>query len=283
MRVVVLGAGRVGTAVAVLLQRAGHQIAAVSGRDATPARVGAWLPDVPVLPVAEAAALGDLLIVAVPDDALAQTAGEAAGVDLSGRWIVHLSGAHGLSVLRPAVASGARALAIHPLQTFPTVERAVQELPGAPVAVTAEDDEGAALGEDLARDLGAHPFRLADQDRPLYHAAAVFASNYVVAVSGIAAGLFASAGVPDPVAAMHPLQAATIENVARLGPQDALTGPAVRGDAGTIARHLDAIAVTAPDLVPPYVALCRAALSLAGARLDEDRRAAVEEVLSRWT
>jgi predicted short-subunit dehydrogenase-like oxidoreductase (DUF2520 family) len=140
------------------------------------------------------------------------------------------------------------------------------------------------MGERLAADMGSVPFSLPDDTRPLYHAAAVFASNYVVATSGIAERMFAVAGVPDPLAAMRPLQEATLSNVHRLGPEAALTGPAVRGDASTIERNLGAVATSAPDAVPAYVAMCRVALDLAerAGRLDRTRRAAVETVLARW-
>jgi predicted short-subunit dehydrogenase-like oxidoreductase (DUF2520 family) len=203
----------------------------------------------------------------------------------AGTWVVHLSGALGLGVLDPVRAAGARRLAVHPLQTFPDVDAALSALPGSIVAVTADDEEGFRIGSSIAGDLGGSAFRLSDELRPLYHAAAVFASNDVVAVSGIAAALFAIAGVPDPVRAMAPLQRATIDNVVRLGPEAALTGPAVRGDAGTIRRNLEALRSHAPDAIPAYVVLCRAALDLGSSagRLSADRRAAVDEVLDRWT
>jgi predicted short-subunit dehydrogenase-like oxidoreductase (DUF2520 family) len=153
------------------------------------------------------------------------------------------------------------------------------------MAVTAEDAEGYALGERVAEDLTARPFRLDDSMRPLYHAAAVFASNYLIVTSGIAEDLFRGAGLPDPRGAMLALQRASLDNVERLGPAEALTGPAVRGDAGTVERNLAALAQVRPDAVAAYVALCRAALGLATAsgRLPDAARAAVEEVLTRWS
>ena len=284
MRISVVGAGRVGTAVAVLLLRAGHAIVAVAGRDATPARASTWLPGVPVVPPARAAADTDVVLLGVPDDALPSVATELAGAIRPGVWVAHLSGAAGLDVLDPLAGVGARRLATHPLQTFADVEGAVRALPGCWLAVTADDEAGFGMGEGLAEDIGAVPFRLRDDERGLYHAAAVFASNYVVATSGVAERLFAAAGVPDPLAAMRPLQEATLANVHRLGPETALTGPAARGDASTIERNLTSIAATAPDLVPPYVAMCRVALDLAerAGRLDPARRAAVETMLARW-
>jgi predicted short-subunit dehydrogenase-like oxidoreductase (DUF2520 family) len=285
MRVVVVGAGRVGTAVAVLLRRSGHDIVAVTGRDATRERAAAFLPGVEVLPPAEAVARGDLVLVATPDDAIGATVSALASAFRPGQWVAHLSGALGLGVLAPAQAAGARRLAIHPLQTFPDVEGALAALPGCSVAVTADDAEGSELGAALARDLGAASFPLEDVMRPLYHAAAVFASNDVVAVSGIAERLFAAAGVPDPVSAMAPLQRATIDNVGRLGPGSALTGPAVRGDAGTVERNLAALAERAPEAVEAYVVLAAAAVDLGvrAGRLDVARADAVREVLARWS
>ena len=282
-----IGAGRVGTAVAVLLARAGHHVAAVSGRGATTERAAAWLPGVPVLPAAETAALGDLLLLGVPDDALGTVVAELAraGTVPSGSWVTHLSGATGLDVLLALRERGARRLATHPLQTFPDVDGAIRTLPGCRIAVTADDDEGFTLGEWLASELGAAPFRLRDDLRPLYHAAAVFASNYLVATTAIAERLFAVAGVPDPADAMHPLQMATLDNIARLGTAVALTGPAVRGDTTTITRNLDALERHAPDTVSAYVAMCRVALDLAvgAGRLSEAGRAAVAAVLDPWT
>jgi len=287
VKIAVVGAGRVGTAVAVLLRRAGHEIIAVSGREATATRASTYLPGVAVIGSAEASRQAELIFVSVPDDCLAPTVGElsATGAFVPGSWVAHLSGANGLTVLEPARDAGARRLAIHPLQTFPDVESAIASIPGCWFAVTADDADGDRVGAELARDLGATPFPLADDKRALYHAAAVFASNDVVGVSAVAERLFADAGVPDAGAAMHPLQLATIRNVGRVGAGTALTGPAVRGDAGTIERNLEALEADAPDVVEAYVVLCRVALDLAvgSGRLAPEGREAVERVLQRWT
>jgi predicted short-subunit dehydrogenase-like oxidoreductase (DUF2520 family) len=286
MDVAIVGAGRVGTALGVLLVRAGHRVVAASGREATPARVRAHLPGVPVVGAAEAARRGELVLVAVPDDALPHVVADvaSAGGFRPGGWAAHVSGAIGLDVLAPAAAAGAHVLAVHPLQTFADVEGAIERLPGCAVAVTADDAEAAALGERLAVDVGASPFRLDDAMRPLYHAAAVFASNHVAAAAAAAERLFRAAGVPDPAAAMAPLQAATLDNVRRLGPGAALTGPAVRGDVGTIERNLAALAAHAPDLVPAYVAMAAVAadVAVAAGRLDGSVRAALDAALDRW-
>jgi predicted short-subunit dehydrogenase-like oxidoreductase (DUF2520 family) len=283
MRIAIVGAGTAGTAVAVRWIGAGHTVTAVAGGTATAARAAQWLPGVPVLDLVDAPAGAELVVLALPDDALPSVATSLADRVEPGVWVLHLSGARGLDVLDAVERAGAGVLALHPLQTFADVAGAIDALPGAAIAVTARTDEGFALGGRLAEDLGGLPFQLADEHRALYHAAAVFASNYLVAVSGAAVELFEAAGVPDARAAMRPLQAATLDNVHRLGPHDALTGPAVRGDAGTIDRNLAAVSGAAPALVPAYVSLCRTAMDVAGARLPDEGRRAIEEVLGRWS
>lgn len=287
MKVAVVGAGRVGTAIAVLLERAGHRIVGISGRAETRERASVHLPSVPFLEPAQAAAAAELVVIGTPDDVIEPTveALAAAAAVGPGTWVAHLSGSLGLDVLRHARGAGARILAIHPLQTFPDVDSALERLPGCSIAVTAEDGEGYLLGERLAEDLRGVPFRLADELRPVYHAAAVFASNYLVTTSAIAESLFGVAGLLDPAHAMAPLQRASLDHVEQLGPARALTGPAVRGDAGTIRRNLEALERHAPSLVPTYLAMARATLDLAerSGRLPSGSRAAVEEVLAAWT
>jgi predicted short-subunit dehydrogenase-like oxidoreductase (DUF2520 family) len=287
MKVAVIGAGRVGTAVAVLLDRAGHRIVGVSGRKGTRDRADAHLRGVPVLEPAAAAAAAEIVVIGTPDDAIEPTVAAlaAASAFAPGAWVMHLSGSLGLEALRAAPDADARRLALHPLQTFPDVGAALEGLPGSWIAVTADDEEGTRLGERLAGDLRGVAFVLADELRPLYHAGAVFASNALVTVSAIAESLFTAAGVPDPRAAMAPLQRASLAHVEALGPARALTGPAVRGDAGTIRRNLEALGRQAPDLVPVYVALARSALQLAArsGQVPPTSLAAVEDVLAEWT
>ena len=287
MKVAVIGAGTLGTAIAVLLERADHRIVGIAGREETRERARSYLPSAPFLEPAEAAAAAELVVIGTPDDVIERTveALAAAAAVGPGTWVAHLSGSLGLDVLEPAAGAGARMLAIHPLQTFPDVGSALARLPGCAIAVTAKDEEGYVLGERLAGDLHGVPFRISDELRPLYHAAAVFASNYLVTASAIAESLFAAAGVPDPAQVMAPLQRATLDNIERLGPERALTGPAMRGDAGTIRRNLEALEAHAPELVPSYVAIARATLDLAerSGRLPSGARAAVEDVLDRWS
>jgi predicted short-subunit dehydrogenase-like oxidoreductase (DUF2520 family) len=289
MDLAVVGAGRVGTALAVLWRRAGHSILAVSGGPATPERAAKHLPGVPVLDNVAAARGSHVVVIATPDGAIAGVCDELARGDVLGSGVAvgHASGAVGLDALTPAEAAGALTFAIHPLQACPTVDAAVDRIPGAGFAVTSDTEEGFALAERLALEVGGRPFRLPDEAKPLYHAAAVFASNYLVAVTAIAHELFdrATGAETETAAAMlGPLQEATLANVERDGPAVALTGPAVRGDALTVDRNLRALAERAPEAVRPYVALADLALELAerSGRLPTAGREAVEEVLDRW-
>lgn len=282
-----MGAGRAGTALAVLWRSAGHRIVAVSGHEATAERAGRYLPGVPVLDAAEAAREGEIVVVGVPDDRIASTVRALTDANAlrDGQWVAHLSGATPLSALDAARDAGARRLGLHPLQTFPDVDSALDRVPDCAIAIGADDEQGFFVGERLAEDLGGRPFRLADDDRAIYHAAAVFASNYLITTTWIAGRLLALAGVHDPAAALAPLQQATIANLSSTGPGEALTGPAVRGDAGTIDRNIEALAASAPWAVGAYVEMAKVALDLAvrSGRLTPEERGGVDEVLARWS
>jgi predicted short-subunit dehydrogenase-like oxidoreductase (DUF2520 family) len=227
-----------------------------------------------------------LILLSVPDDAVEEVCAELAANEAfaPGQAVVHLSGSLDLDVLRPAEDQGADVVALHPLQAFPTVDDGIARLPGSAIAVSGRTETTRALGDSLARDLGAEPFHLPDDVKPLYHAAAVFCSNYVVAVLGVAERLFRLAGMEDPVARFAPLARAALDATLDRGSFEALTGPASRGDAGTIARHLSALATRAPDVVEPYVALARVAAGLASesGRLSEEGRLRLEEALAGW-
>jgi predicted short-subunit dehydrogenase-like oxidoreductase (DUF2520 family) len=224
------------------------------------------------------------VVIGVPDDAIEPTCREIAGALTGTQTVLHLSGSVGLDALDAARGGGARTLSLHPLQTFPTVEAGVERMPGAPVAVTATDAETQEIGSRLAEDAGGRPFPLADGDKPLYHAGAVFTSNYMVTVLAAAREAFAAAGVPDPADALAPLANATLHNALSGDPIGALTGPAVRGDVGTVERNLIALHDRAPELVGPYIVLAELALDLLerSGREKPPHDRAVREVLAKW-
>jgi predicted short-subunit dehydrogenase-like oxidoreductase (DUF2520 family) len=271
------------------LERAGHRVVALTGGDETQARAARYLTFSRFVPWAEAPSAsraGNVVVFGVPDDAIADVCKDLAtrGGLLSGQWVLHLSGSLGLGALEPAESIGAQVLSIHPLQTFPDVAEGIRRLPGSAMAVTARDEGGFAYGESLARDVGGDPFPLPDEAKPLYHAAAVFCSNYLVAVEGMAEQLFRLAGLEAPTQMFAPLARTALEATLDKGAEEALTGPAARGDVGTIERNLDALAARAPQAVVPYVVLARVALGLAvaGQKLSEERAKEVREVLDRW-
>jgi predicted short-subunit dehydrogenase-like oxidoreductase (DUF2520 family) len=188
----------------------------------------------------------ELRLLCVPDGAIAEV---AASLE-PGPWIAHVSGATPLAALAPH----GRRFGVHPLQTF-TLARGPEQLDGAWAAVTAESEEARAAGVWLAETLGLRPFDLDDGARTLYHAGAVFASNYVVTLQRAAALLFEAAGAPPE--ALDPLMLRTIENGFEL------TGPISRGDWATVDAHKAAIHAERPELEDLYATLADATLAIA--------------------
>ncbi|HEX2267689.1 MAG TPA: DUF2520 domain-containing protein [Actinomycetota bacterium] len=164
------------------------------------------------------------------------------------------------------------------------MEAGVDRFPGSSVAITARTEEALSIAETLATDAGGVPFRLAEHMKPLYHAAAVFCANYLVTVEAVAEELFRIAGLAEPVPRFAPLATAVLDRILAEGPANALTGPAVRGDVGTVRRNLKALAEHSPGAVPAYVDLARLALRLAGGvrNIAETDRERIEQELSRW-
>ena len=184
---------------------------------------------------------GQLVLLCVPDGSIAEV---AAALE-EGPWVAHVSGATPLSALEPH----RRRFSMHPLQTF-TRARGPEQLDGAWAAVTAESEEARAAGFWLAETLGLKPFELADDARPLYHAGAAIASNYLVTLHAVASELFRAAGAPPE--ALVPLMRRTIDNGFEL------TGPIERGDWETVEAHRRAIRAARPELEPLYDVLAEA-------------------------
>jgi predicted short-subunit dehydrogenase-like oxidoreductase (DUF2520 family) len=250
----VVGAGRVGTALGAALTRAGYRVVGVSARSvASRGRAARMLPGVPIVEPAVLAGRCDILVLAVSDDAIGPVCAglAAAGRFRPGRYVVHLSGAHGLTVLAPATAAGAVPMAIHPAMTFPGTDDDVDRLAGAAYAVTARPVDRSAA-ESLVRDVGGVPVWVADADRTLYHAGLVLGANNLVSLVAAAMEVLGAAGVAEPGQVLGPLLRASLENALRAGDQ-ALTGPVRRADTGTIEAHLRALRDRAPHMVPAYL------------------------------
>ncbi len=229
----IVGAGRLGTALAAALGAAGLEIDGPLGRGASPRGADAVLLCVPDGEIAAAAA-------AVP----------------RGAPVGHCSGATGLDVL-----AGHEAFGLHPLMTVPAGGAAV--FAGAGAAIAGSTPRALAVAQALAGRLGMRATTVADADRAAYHAAASIASNFLVTLEGAAERLAASAGVDR--ALLAPLVRAAVDNWARLGAEAALTGPIARGDEATVARQRAAVEERAPDLLALYDALADATRALASA------------------
>jgi predicted short-subunit dehydrogenase-like oxidoreductase (DUF2520 family) len=229
----IVGPGRAGRSLAGALEEAGWPAPALFGRDTDFATIGEGV---------------DLVVIATPDAAIAAVADAIeARPDVV---VVHLAGSLGLAVL----GNHPRRACLHPLVALPDGGTGAARLKGAWFALS-----GDPLVEEIVAALGGRSFTIAEEDRARYHAAAVVASNHLVAVLGQAERIAASAGVPFE--AFMDLVRVTVDNVDELGPAAALTGPAARGDEATIRRHLDAIE---EDERPAYEALAAAARRLAG-------------------
>lgn len=250
----VISAGSVGTAVASVLQQAGHHIHGVVARsEASAGRVADRLPGVPVTDIADAARAA-LVILAVPDPQLPSVVDEVAAVIRPGQIVVHTAGALGCGVLQPVTDTGALPLALHPAMTFTGRPEDTDNLAGCAWGVTADSDTGSAVAELLVGACGGIAVPVAEEHRTLYHAAMAHGSNHLVTLVSEALRILDHA-LPDPgegqpgvPVAENPDSAVLLRRIlpaTLAGVLDrrtaALTGPTARDDAATVLRHLDAL------------------------------------------
>ena len=281
----IVGAGAVGTALGVAISHTGWPVVAVASRDATRRdRFCALVPSarafIEPAPIPDVA---DLIIVAVPDDAIAEVAGQ---IRLhSGQAIVHTSGAVGAEVLAEVVIEGGDIGAFHPLVSFTSdVERSVAGIAGATFAIEG-DDRLVELLADLAEAIGGTTVRLLPGTKAAYHAAAVLASGGLVALLDaiVALGTVAGLDERDSLAVYGRLAEQTLANARGVGIAASLTGPITRGDVGTVAAHIAALEAHAPDVVELYLATARRQLRIAENRgtLSPNQAARVRRVLAK--
>ncbi len=263
LRVGVVGAGRVGAVLAAALRDvdAGgrYDVVAVAGESpASRARISHLLAGVAVDKPTAVSRACDLLLLTVPDDMLANVVNmlSASGAIRAGQYVAHTSGRHGLAVLEPAAALGARVLAMHPAMTFTGTEIDLARLRGCVFGVTATASTRA-LAASLVADLDGSLTWVPESRRTLYHAGLAHGANHLVTLVSQAMDLLRESGAEDPAATLRPLLTASLDNALRFG-DGALTGPIVRGDVNTIRAHLADITLTAPATLESYVALARA-------------------------
>ena len=280
----VVGAGRVGAVLGSALRAAGHAVVGVSAVSAASReRADALLPEVPVLEVPDVLERAELVLLTVPDDVLPDLVGGLAstGAWQPGQLVVHTSGRFGWRVLDPAVAGGAIPLALHPAMTFTGTSIDISRLADACFGVTAPAAV-LPIGQALVVEMGAEPVVVEEAARPLYHAALAHGANHLVTLVVQSLELLRAAGVEHPARLLGPLLSAALDNALGRG-DDALTGPVSRGDAGTVAAHVESIAsADVEGVLTTYRALARATADrgLATGRLSAQSAAMLLAVLA---
>jgi predicted short-subunit dehydrogenase-like oxidoreductase (DUF2520 family) len=273
----IAGGGRIGQALGRLLFERGEPVAAVACRRLQQARAAAAFIGDSVAPVtcAELVSLASRILIAVPDDAISKVAETLADAGMREGMALHTCGALGLEFLAPLSRQGVSCASLHPLQTVPTPAQGVASLPAAWFAVSG-GGPAAAWARRIVHLIGGRAFEIPEEGRPLYHAGAVMACNFLVALVDAAVALFGQAGLERERAleAISPLVSATAGNVLRLGPEKALTGAIARGDAATIRAHLGALAGAPEPVRELYRTAARYTIDLA-------RRSGLEETKAR--
>jgi predicted short-subunit dehydrogenase-like oxidoreductase (DUF2520 family) len=282
--VFIIGAGLVGTTLAAKLLRAGVPVAGLHGRQADLSDAGSALAGV----LGSTGAIPDILsesqvvIISVRDARIPEVAQRL--VDEKrlrpGQVLLHTSGNHPAAEMLSAARKHVKGVGtLHPLIAVTDAPGTLENLAGAYFGIEGDED-ARRQAQGLVRKMGGRPLPLTADNMSLYHAAAVMASNYVVALADIARALLVASGVPeaDAVPALVPLMTSAVRNVAEVGLPSAMTGPAVRGDVGSIERHVSALQAKAPDTLDLYRRLGREVLRIARKRVPDLDGRAVEQM-----
>ncbi len=283
-----IGPGRVGCALGQRLHNAGYPIAAVIGRNQgkteEAARFIGCKIEIATTDI-QAAAKGEILLLALPDDRLAEFSTRLCNeVRLdTGTCLIHFSGLHPAEILvRKNKDIGL--LSIHPLLPFADRQMAIATLQGCPCAIEGDQNRHP-LGQELVAAFGGEAFLLPSESKQIYHAAACIASNFMVSLTACARDLLADCGLNSQQALqlLAPLHRATSRNILELGPEQALTGPIVRGDAGSVAIHLSALQNKSVEIADLYRNLAKETLKLAlsSGRLPADKAENINLLLEK--
>lgn len=272
-----IGAGIVGTALAVLLNRIGYRVECVSSRTRKSAKnLARMVEGCNIMDTnQDVADVADFVFITTPDDAISRVVSRV-------KWrkrqnVVHCSGADSVDILEPAKKAGARTGGFHPLQTFAGIDQAIENIPGSTFAIEADEPLLTTL-KDMATALGGQWIELKSRDKVAYHAAAVFACNYLVTLVKLSTDLWETFHIPPEKAtgALLPLLRGTLNNIETLGIPQCLTGPIARGDIGTISKHIQTLRKKAPSLLVPYTELGRQTIPIALAKGKIDKKRSVE-------
>lgn len=279
-----IGAGITGTSLAVRLYQQGYPIVAVSSRTLTSAeKLSKRIKDCQVYKTAqEVADRAELVFITTPDDLISEVAATVCWHNRQS--VVHCSGAHSTNILESARQFGANPGCFHPLQTFASVEKAIENLPGSTFAIEAEESLLTVLKE-MATSMAGNWVILKACDKVLYHAAAVFACNYLVTLVKLATDLWQDFGVPreQAIKALLPLLRGTLSNIENVGLPDCLTGPIARGDVGTIKKHIEALEKEKPYLLSSYkqLGLQTIPIALDKGKIDSDKAKELQTLLTK--
>ncbi len=264
-----IGAGKVGTVLARLLYARGFIVGAVYSRNITNAEVLGHIVSANVAgSVFDVVSRADLIFLTVPDDAIGLVAVQLTKFDLKGKAVVHTSGVHEAAILGELERCAALVGSLHPIYPFADVEQSIAGLPGAAFGVQTESDQLRDWLKDIVVALDGQVLTIASGQKTLYHSALVFASNYGVTLYAIAQRLLMQIGAEREVSALalNTLMAGMVRNLQTQGIPNALTGPLVRSDIGTIEAHLKALQTTDAALVDLYIQLAMQTLPLVAVR-----------------
>lgn len=264
-----VGVGKVGGTLARLLYARGYVIRSIHSRNRQNTDELAQLVDASYAESAsEVMRAADITFLTVPDDAIADVVGTIRLERLDGKSVVHTSGVHDDAVLESLEKQGAMIGGLHPIFPFADVDQAIRNLPGAVFGVQTKSDELRNWLHDITGVLDGHVLTIGDGQKVLYHSALVFASNYGVTLYAIAERLLSQSGANADVipVALHGLLAGMLRNLEQIGIPEALTGPLVRGDVGTVNAHLAALQAYDPMLADLYTRLAYQTLPMARAR-----------------
>ena len=280
-----IGAGRVGGSIAIALSRAGYPVVAVSSRTFASAQgLAARVPgSVAYRSPQDVADEVDVVFITTADDAIGPVASEVRW--RAGQGVVHCSGAASVDVFAAAAAEGAAPGAFHPLQAVSSVENGVDSLPGTTFGIEGGEEMREYLAE-AARAIGGNPIFLRPEDKVMYHLTGVLMGNLLTALGAVAAQMWETFGFTraEGVKALAPMMRQVSVNLDNSGVPDAVAGPYVRGDIGTVRKHLEALRSQAPQYLPLYCELALAGLPFARQRgpIDEERAAEIRELIESF-
>ena len=262
----IIGTGMVGTAIGFLLKKSGYKITFLY--DKSPAALKRAVPYTGAniaLEPRDTLREADYILITTPDDAIASACADIAlSPEIKNKFVFHMSGAGGLDLLEPAKKAGAYVASIHPLQSFSSIEQAIRNIPGSYFGITAEK-KALLRAKKIVRNLQGIPIVISPDQKPLYHAAACFASNYLVTLMNIVESISKAIGINDKDArqAYLPLVYGSLKNIEKSGSILSLTGPIARGDCSTVQKHIQSFQKTLPQYASVYSELGFLAVKIA--------------------